>query len=198
VLISDDSAIKFGSGSHVATRFCSFSNLVIRNTRYGIAFFMLDGGVFEHNSFSDITIESGGRSTHHYPIYIDVDKRKPDRDYGTVRHNTFENIQMISDGKVLISGHPESPITNLTLRNCSFVSTGMADFSDAKKPRGNKNYPSLNTSSDLSREDSYFAFGYMNRSTFENIQVVIEEGSNRPAYTQKKVDAEFDFSTSKP
>jgi hypothetical protein len=198
VLLSDDAAIKFGTGSHVATRYCSFSNLVIRNTRYGIAFFMLDGGVFEHNSFSDITIESGGRSKHHYPIYIDVDKRKPDRDYGIIRHNTFDNIQMISDGKVLISGHPESPITDLTLRNCSFVSAGMADFSDAKKPRGNKNYPSLNTSSDLSREDAYFALGYMNQSSFENIQVVAEEGSNLPAFTQKEVDAEFDFSTAKP
>lgn len=198
VLISDDSAIKFGTGSHVATRFCSFSNLVIRNTRYGIAFFMLDGGIFEHNSFSNIIIESGGRSRHHYPIYIDVDKRNPDRDYGIIRHNVFENIQMVSDGKVLISGHPESPITNLTLRNCSFVSTGMADFSNARKPRGNKNYPSLKTSTDLSREDAYFVFGYTHQSTFKNIRVTGEDGNDRPAFFQKEVDAEFDFSIEKP
>lgn len=160
ILESDDAAIKFGTGSRTATRFCTFSNITIRRTRYGISFFMLDGGVYENNLFSNILIEGGSRHKHEYPIYIDIDKRVDDRSYGQVRNNTFSNIKMVSTGKVLISGHPERSIENLNFNNVSFHLSEDQDFSGAKKPRGNKNYPKLQTSEDLSREQGVFVFGY--------------------------------------
>lgn len=152
ILESDDAAIKFGTGSRVATRYCSFSNIVIRSSRYGIALFMLDGGVYEHNTFRNITIESGGRAAVHFPIFVDIDKRVADRPYGKIQHTIFDEIQIVSGGKVLISGHPQQPIQDMTITNFHFLLQGEQDFTDANKPRGNKNFPAIETSVDHSRQ----------------------------------------------
>jgi polygalacturonase len=50
VLISDDSAIKFGTRSSGDMRNITVSNCVIRNSTNGIAFFMKDGGHFYENA----------------------------------------------------------------------------------------------------------------------------------------------------
>ncbi|MEL6558689.1 MAG: glycosyl hydrolase family 28 protein [Bacteroidota bacterium] len=171
MLESDDAAIKFGTGSRVATRFCVFSDITIRKTRYGIAMFMLDGGIYEHNQFSNITIETDSRHKHEYPIYIDIDKRTDERSYGQVFNNSFNDIKIVSDGKVLISGHPESYIESLDLNNLSFHLKEDQDFSNAKKPRGNKKYPKLGTSDDLSRENGVFVLGYTNRAVLNDLTV---------------------------
>lgn len=171
ILESDDAAIKFGTGSRVATRFCSFDNIVIRNSRYGIAMFMLDGGVYEHNRFSNITIESGGRARHHYPIFVDVDKRVRESSMGRISHTQFENIHIVSGGKVLISGHAEQPIEFLTFRDVEFILRDELDFSDASKPRGNKNFPKTEQSIDLSRENAHIVLGYIGSGHVEDIRI---------------------------
>ena len=178
ILESDDAAIKFGTGSNMATRFCNFSNITIRKTRYGISFFMLDGGIYEHNQFSNITIEGGSRHKHEYPIFIDIDKRAEDRSYGRVINNTFSNIKMVSTGKVLVSGHPESNIEGISFNNISFHLTEDQDFSKAKKPRGNKKYPKLDTSKDFSREGGVFVFGYIDNLIMNDVSVTYAKGLN--------------------
>ena len=190
ILESDDAAIKFGTGSRVATRFCNFSNITIRKTRYGISFFMLDGGIYEHNQFSNITIEGGSRHAHEYPIFIDIDKRVDDRTYGRVINNTFSNIKMVSTGKVLVSGHPESKIEGISFHNVSFHLTRDQDFSNAKKPRGNKNYPKLDTSEDLSGENGVFVFGYIDNLTMKDVSVTYGKDlvSERNALFTKRID----------
>ena len=45
VLISDDSAIKLGTTSEAPIRNCSFNNIIIRNTHFGIGIFAKDGVV---------------------------------------------------------------------------------------------------------------------------------------------------------
>ena len=179
ILESDDAAIKFGTGSHVATRLCSFSNITIRKTRYGISLFMLDGGVFEHNLFSNLIIENGSRHKHEYPIFIDIDKRTPDRSYGNVNDNSFSNIKMITDGKVLIAGHPESRIKNLTFDNISFYTSGGVDFDNARKPRGNKNYPKLETSIDLAPKAAHFTFGHVDNLLLRDVTLYTSEHNTK-------------------
>ena len=186
ILESDDAAIKFGTGSRVATRFCSFTNTVIKRTRYGISLFMLDGGVFEHNNFSNLIIENASRHKHEYPIFIDIDKRVPDRNYGIVRDNSFSNIKMVTNGKILISGHPESYIEDLTLSDITMHITNEVDFSDAKKPRGNKNYPKLETSTDLSPKPANLVLGYTNGVLLKDIQIHNVAGNTRQdLYTEE-------------
>ncbi|MEK7754412.1 MAG: glycoside hydrolase family 28 protein, partial [Acidobacteriota bacterium] len=58
VLISDDSAIKFGTASHGDFRNCTFSNCVVTGTRYGLAMYIKDGALAEVISFSNITINT--------------------------------------------------------------------------------------------------------------------------------------------
>ncbi|MEM7548619.1 MAG: glycosyl hydrolase family 28 protein [Bacteroidota bacterium] len=190
ILESDDAAIKFGTGSKKAVRFCNFSNITIRKTRYGISLFMLDGGIYEYNSFSNILIEGGSRHEHEYPIFIDIDKKTPKRSYGIVRYNTFSNIQIVSGGKLLISGHEQSPIERLSFKNVQFYLTDEQDFSKAKKPRGNKNYPKLETSIDLSRETATMVFGFMDQLEMDNVRVINKnENSKRKEMSMTQVES---------
>ncbi|MEM7109724.1 MAG: glycosyl hydrolase family 28 protein, partial [Bacteroidota bacterium] len=191
VLESDDAAIKFGTGSHMATRYCTFSNNVIKKTRYGISLFMLDGGVFEHNNFSNIIIENGSRHTHQYPIFMDIDKKTPERNYGIVRNNTFSNITAVTDGKILISGHEQSRIENLIIDGLRLTVANEADFSQAKKPRGNKNYPKLATSVDLAPKSGVLTFGYINGLRLNDIQLYSSSKVNKEAlYLEEVQDLE--------
>ena len=63
VLISDDSAIKFGTRSDGIIRHCVFNNIIIRNSKYGLAFYMKDGGTYEDIQFSNINIETSGKDS---------------------------------------------------------------------------------------------------------------------------------------
>ncbi len=76
VLISDDTAIKLGTRSTGDIRHCVFSNIAIRNTRYGISLFMKDGGTYEDIQFSNITMEmETGTARYAYPIMMDIEPR---------------------------------------------------------------------------------------------------------------------------
>ncbi|MFN3841595.1 MAG: glycosyl hydrolase family 28 protein, partial [Cyclobacteriaceae bacterium] len=162
ILESDDAAIKFGTGSAGITRYCSFNNITIKNSRYGISLFMLEGGLFEFNSFTDIIINEGSRHKHEYPIFIDVDRKRPTDAYGIIRNTRFSNLIINSGGKILINGRPEQPIQGLALQNIRFAVSTERDFSNATKPRGNKNFPKLPESIDRAPVPAYFTLGYIN------------------------------------
>lgn len=179
IIESDDAALKFGTGSAGYTRYCTFSNNVIRKSRYGISLFMLEGGVFEHNLFTNMIMEGGSRHANEYPIFIDVDKKRPDDGYGLVRDNTFSNLKIVTSGKILITGRPEIPIENLYLKNISFYLHHEADFSEAKKPRGNKNFPKLESSLDRSPVAAHLTFGHINGLQLDNVTITYEAKSNR-------------------
>ncbi len=186
ILESDDSAIKLGTGSKVNIRFCVFSNNIIRNSRYGIAIFMLDGGIFENNRFSDMIIETNSRHAYEYPIYIDLDKRTPQSSYGIIRSNVFNNLTLISGGKVLASGNNKAHITSLDFHNINFILKDESDFTKANKPRGNKNYPSLPESVDLSRKKAHMIIGYTDRLGLSEISFDIGSSSLRePIYLER-------------
>jgi parallel beta-helix repeat protein len=179
IIESDDAALKFGTGSKGYTRYCTFSNNVIRNSRYGISLFMLEGGVFEHNLFSNMIMSGGSRHANEYPIFIDVDKKRPDDDYGLVRNNTFSDLTIVTSGKILITGRPEIPIESLFMRNISFALQNEADFMEAKKPRGNKNFPKLESSLDRAPVPAHLTFGHINGLHLDNITMTYQDKSTR-------------------
>jgi parallel beta-helix repeat protein len=182
ILESEDAAIKFGTGSRVGTNHNIFDNLVIRNTRYGIALFMLDGGEFQNNRFSNMIIETGGRHQHTYPIFIDIDKRVDNRGYGTIDNLKFENLQIITSGKILISGHESQSINRLIMQDVDVKIKDPADFSASKKPRGNKNYPSLKSSVDLSRQSAHMIFGNIDTLILEDVEVFGDKNTRDDFY----------------
>jgi hypothetical protein len=179
VIESDDAAIKFGTGSRTAIRYTTFSNNVIRKSRYGISLFMLEGGVFEHNLFSHMIMSGGSRHAHEYPIFIDVDKKRATDTYGLISDNTFSDLKVITSGKMLITGRPEVPIRDLYLHGITFYVTNEVDFSEAKKPRGNKNFPKLETSLDRSPVPAHITLGYIDGLSMKNVHFVQDKAGAR-------------------
>ncbi len=179
VIESDDAGIKFGTGSAGITRFCVFSNNVIRNSRYGISLFMLEGGVFEHNRFSNMILTGGSRHKHEYPIFIDIDQKRPSDAYGTIRNTVFENLSIVSSGKILITGRPENPILNLEFSDVQYHVAQEANFDKATKPRGNKNFPKLETSIDRSNIPAYLTLAHLNGCKLINFSLSYDSTATR-------------------
>jgi polygalacturonase len=178
ILSSDDAALKMGTGSRAAIRNCQFSNITIRETRYGIALFMVDGGVYENCTFDNIIIETISRYNTEYPIYIDVDKRRAESKLGTVRDLLFSNIIIRSRGNVLVAGQKEAPLQSISFKNIRFQLTDVSDLSVLKKkPRGNKSFPTLPDMDDFSKVNGHFTFGHINGLYLDDISLLHPEKS---------------------
>jgi polygalacturonase len=172
ILISDDAAIKFGTGSRYPIRNCQFSNINISGTRYGIAFFMTQGGIYEHCQFSNILIETGSRHKTEYPIYMDIDKRSADQELGVIRDMDFSNIKIITRGNILIGGQAGHPITGLRFNGLTMSLTELADLSAiSKKPRGNKSFPTLSGMADFSAVPAHFTLGHVADIVLKDIRI---------------------------
>jgi polygalacturonase len=179
ILISDDAAIKFGTGSRYPIRNCQFSNINISGTRYGIAFFMTQGGVFEHCQFSNILIETGSRHKTEYPIYMDIDKRSEGQELGTIRDVDFSNIKIITRGNILIGGQAGHPITGIRFDGVTMALTELTDLTAVtKKPRGNKSFPTLPGMADLSAIPAHFTFGHVEAVKLEDIRISHQFGES--------------------
>ena len=91
-----------------------FNNIIIKDTQYGIAFYAKDGGTFENIRFSNITIESSlneelkdDRPSGSYPIFLDIERRKPDAPISAINDMYFSDITINSkDGHCLFLGNP--------------------------------------------------------------------------------------------
>lgn len=198
ILESDDAAIKFGTGSASITRYCTFSNNVIRKSRYGVSLFMLEGGVFEGNRFSNLIMTGGSRHKHEYPIFIDVDKKRPTDTYGVIRNTSFTNLTIATSGKILINGRPEVPIENLQLENITFALQQEADFSMATKPRGNKNFPKLESAIDRSPVAAHVTLGYVDGLSVSQFHFRYDSTSTRQDINMVSVrNARFGNNTGK-
>lgn len=173
VLTSDDSAIKFGTGSAFRIRNCQFSNINISKTRYGIALFMLMGGVYEQCLFENIIIDTESKHLTQYPIYLDIDRRTPEFGLGKIRDISFHNIFIHSGGNVLVAGQPEAPVERLQFENVSFKLKAFNDLNQVKsKPRGNRKYPKQEGAVDLSNIPSNFTFGYIDGLYLDNVRFI--------------------------
>ena len=105
-----------------------------------------------------------------------------------VRNNTFTNVTAITDGKILISGHPESRIEDLIFDGLTLKIVDEQDFSKAKKPRGNKNYPNLKTSTDLAKEPGFLTLGFTNDLRFTNVKVYAPKDAEKEALYLREVN----------
>ena len=178
-LESDDGALKFGTGSRQGVQDSVFRDLTIANARYGIAIFMLDGGRHANNRFENINIRTGGRHNRTYPIYMDIDRRTADRPLGEIEGVVFDGIEIDTAGASLISGNPDAPIGNLTLRNIQVtLPDTLEDLNrSGGKPRGNVTIETQPGSVDHSRTPAHFVFAHVDGLTLEAIE--INAGANR-------------------
>jgi polygalacturonase len=174
VIRSDDGAIKLGTQSRGDLRDSLFSNIAIVDSRYGIAAFMIRGGSYANNRFTNIRIATGGRHRRGYPIYVDIDDRErgPDGRMGTIEGLTFDNIDITTGGNLLIAGHPQSPIRDLTLSNIRIRSTGADPITaDDRKPFGNRRFRPIPGSPDYAPIAADLVLGEIEGLTMVNVDV---------------------------
>jgi polygalacturonase len=185
---SDDGGIKLGTGSTDTIEHCTFSNIVLRRTRYALALFMQEGGVYRFISFNNISIQTGGRNKNVYPIYIDVDKKKADGRLGLIEYIRFSNLQIETKGNILISGQPQAPLQHLSLSNITMVVSDCADLSKFKKPRGNRNLPVFTDTKDLSSIPAHITLGYIQNLRLHEVNVIDKCAVNkRKMYHKEQV-----------
>jgi Glycosyl hydrolases family 28 len=171
-LISDDAAFKFGTGSEPGIRHVNMSNVTITGSRYGIALFMQDGGIYEDNRFSDILIETGGRHAREYPIFVDIDTRQPDSPagWGRIKGLTFDGIDIKTRGNILIQGQPGHDVENLRLSNISIhVADGIDLTKVHGKPRGNRAHAPRTGAADYSPLAGQIVIGHASQVAISNV-----------------------------
>ncbi|MEM6317279.1 MAG: glycosyl hydrolase family 28 protein [Bacteroidota bacterium] len=172
ILASDDAAIKFGTGSKYRIRNCQFSNINIRDTRFGIALFMGQGGTYENSLFQNIIIETSSRRNIEYPIFVDIDKRTPEYPLGKIHNITFKDMQITTRGQILIGGQADANIRDIRLENIALRLTGVTDHTKVeKKPRGNKNFKKISGMVDFSGKPAHLVFANVAGLTLHNIEV---------------------------
>lgn len=184
IIRSDDGAIKLGTRSASPLRDSLFSNIVIHDSRYGIAAFMIRGGTYENLRFTNIRIASGGRHRRTYPVYVDIDDRAEATGVGvgTIRGLTFDNLDITTGGNMLIAGHPSSPIRDLTLSNIRFRSTGAEPIEPkARKPYGNRRFRPVPGSPDYAGVNADLVLGEIAGLRLMNVDLAGPEARPRLA-----------------
>ncbi|HWJ37168.1 MAG TPA: glycosyl hydrolase family 28 protein [Sphingomicrobium sp.] len=171
---SDDGAIKFGTGSHSGVRDSLFSNILIMDSRYGIALFMIHGGVYSNNRFANIRIATGNHQRN-YPIYVDIDDREG---LGSINGLTFDGLDITTSGNILIGGHPKSPVRDITLNDIRMRVANPQDVTKTGgKPRGNRRFQPIPGSPDYSSVNASIVLGDVAGATLRGIDV---KGDTRP------------------
>lgn len=169
-LESDDAALKFGTGSRLGVTNSVFRNIEVRNSRYGVAIFMIDGGTHRNNLFENIVIETGGRHPRQFPIFVDIDRREADRRFGRVLDTTFRNIAVTTSGATLIAGNPAAPIENLVLQNVAVNVRGAVDVTArSAKPRGNIEISAQAGSTDYSTVNAHMVLAHVRGLSIRNL-----------------------------
>lgn len=182
VLVSDDSAIKFGTTSYGDFRNCTFSNCVIYGTRFGIAMFMKDGGLAEGISFSNIVIDTSveffNRQTNsrrewiEYPILLDLEKRTEESRQSRIRDVSFSDIQIRTKGRILVGGMPGQPLENLSFRNITMRVTGFEPVEKQRKPRGVAKIRPATRETDYSTAPAAMIFANVRGLNLRDVRVI--------------------------
>lgn len=151
ILQSDDSAIKFGTAGYKGVTNSLFANIIIRESRFGIALFQMDGGTYLHNRFHNIAIETGGRGERHLAIYSDIDQRREGVALGRIEDLVFSDISIRTRGNILIAGQAGAPIRGLVMERVRIQVTGPSEPFSARrrKPRGNAFVPATGKTQDF-------------------------------------------------
>jgi polygalacturonase len=141
-------ALKLGTESNGGFDNIAISNCTIRDTRLaGIAIEMVDGGVLERVSISNITMSGVGT-----PLFVRLGNRaRPFVEggampgMGSLRNVSISNVQADGAGKTgcAIAGLPGHAIENLTLDNIrmSFAGGGKASDATRSVPEKPEGYP---------------------------------------------------------
>lgn len=199
VLCSNDSAIKCGTSHHGNIRHCVFSNIVIRNSKYGITFFVKDNdSAYEYIQFSNISIETirfpspelikvedKSFLTACYPIFMDIEPRTSQSGLGSIRDIIFENIIINTwNGNCLILGWEDKHIENISMENIRMRVHSRFDYTGRTKPRGTRTL-TKKAANDFADIPAHFTFANIDNLTLKN--VMVEDVGNEQKYKRHAI-----------
>ncbi len=176
ILETDDSAIKCGTASWGIIRNSTFNNVVIKNSRYGIALFMKDGGKYENLKFSNIllqteTAEFAKPGRYSFPIFMDIEKRTEGSPLGQIKNISFDNINIETyNGNCLFLGQPDDEIKDVVMNDITMKVLKRIDYSKRHKPRGTRTLENV-ASNDYAYVSSHLTFAYVNGLTIRNFNI---------------------------
>lgn len=185
VLSSLASALKLGTESNGGFEDIAISNCTIHDTGYGgIAIEMVDGGVLDRITVSNITMKDVK-----VPIFVRLGNRArpipglPQPGMGSLRNVIISNVQ--ASGACAtgcsITGIPDFPVENITLENIRIEFEGGGTVEDARReiPEKINAYPSGRMFGTLP------AYGFFCRHAknlrLHNIDLSFQEDDQRPA-----------------
>jgi len=184
VLETIATAVKIGTESASDFRNILVSNCVIRNSTVGIGIYIKDGGTAERISFANCTIEtirkpelaSGSLQNSVYPIFVDIEKRRPESSIGKIRDLSFSDIAIVSDNGVLVQGMTAGRIENLSMRNVTMRVDRAFDYSARKKHVGGKVYDTEDRRETIyARKPSYVTLANIDGLTIDGLRVFIPD-----------------------
>ena len=198
VIASNCNPIKFGTASYAGFRNVTISNCVIRPTTEtniwhwedhyddlptgvltglaGIAIESADGGLIEHVSISNITME--GIIT---PIFICLNERRGDGK-GRIRDVSISDVTATAYGNIpcLISGVPRSRISDVRLRNIRVSHAGGQQPMTERLAESLKGYPENRMYGRRNPACGLYV-RHADRVTVENLIVEQRRDDQRPA-----------------
>jgi polygalacturonase len=185
VLSSMASALKMGTESNGGFEDIVISNCVVHDTGYsGIAVEMVDGGLLDRVTISNITMNNVK-----VPIFVRLGNRArpipglPPPGMGALRNVIISNIQATGCDQIgcSITGIPGFPVENVTLDNIrlEFAGGGTAEDADREIPERIDAYPSAKMFGVL---PSYGIFcRHAKNIRLHNVDLSVAEDDCRPA-----------------
>lgn len=176
ILETDDSAIKCGTASWGAIQNCTFNNIIIKNSRYGISLFMKDGGKFEGLKFSNILLQTetakyAKPGRYSFPIFMDIERRTASSSLGKINDISFDNIDIETyNGNCLFLGQPSDEIRGVTMNDIRMKVLKRVDYSKRHKPRGTRTLANI-ASNDYAYISSHITFAYVDGLTIRDFTI---------------------------
>ena len=183
-MASNATAVKIGTESQSDFRNIHVSNCVIRDSTVGVGIYIKDGATAERISFSSCSIETIRKPeivkeslmNSIYPIFVDIEKRKPQSRVGRIRDLTFADISIVSDNGILIQGMSERNIEDVVLRNITLRVDRGFDYSSRKKHVGGRTAETQDRrQTEFARQQSYTTLANIKGLTVEHLQILIPE-----------------------
>lgn len=121
VVMTRKTAYKIGTETYADIYDVLFEDCEVINSSRGIGLWMRDGSTISGVTFRDMKLdlrEIAGEGMSGEPVRVTISDR---RGVGGIRNVLFERVVSHAPYSSLFHGHPDSPLTNFTLSDCSFA-----------------------------------------------------------------------------
>jgi hypothetical protein len=176
ITISDSSvesgsfALKVGTATAGDVRNVVVSNLVAADSQGGIGIFVRDSGTVQNLQFTNTVIQTRAirRDVAEWPLVLDLKRRDGDSAPGRLQDIRFQNTQIRSAGKVLISGFTSNPVRNLRMEGLDFSAATSATPSKRSARPWKSSHDDVRGEDDLS---SAIVAGYVSNLVLRDVRV---------------------------